>query len=350
LTQEDVCQNAGTQDYVPKSIGDCSVMIDSVKSGNPYGAKCPLHNGESLGISHYVEYNGCNIEFGTKYENYAASKCLCPAGTCGLKSCGGSGSSVGGDLQFRTHDGTIYNFHGECDLVMAKSQSFGNGLGLDVHARTEMIAKTWTIVSNAAVRIGDDVFELNNNGTYYVNGIADAFLPTTLSSNNYKIHYQEEHYNDGENGIRSLYTIDLGNNDNLLISNYKKMISVNAIPKNIPDMVGMVGSYNIPGLVSRDGQTIIDINNANEMGFQWQVLDTEAILFTSIRSPQYPERCRLPDITLQNRHVRSVSQNMKDKAKVACYGVTEHLSEICINDVLTSGDVTFALMYNGGVL
>jgi hypothetical protein len=156
-------------------------------------------------------------------------------------------ASVGGDPHFRTHDGTLYSFHGECDLVMARSTSFGNGLGLDVHARTEMVGNTWSLVSNAAVRIGDDVFELKNDGTHYVNYVANAVLPTVLV-NKYEIHYEEENVNDADKSIRTWYTIDLGNGEKVQITNFKNMISVNVVAK-LPDMVGMLGTSSTPGLV-----------------------------------------------------------------------------------------------------
>jgi hypothetical protein len=404
LTQKNVCQNSGTRDYVPKSLGECSDMIAAVKSGSPYGAKCPLYNGKSLGISHYVEYDGCNLASGTKHDNYVESACTCPEGTCGPKTCGGvlssplvtpttsTGSltaalvspldqptastgtsltavlgstatttdtttpvsplsplikptaSVGGDPHFRTHDGTLYSFHGECDLVMARSTSFANGLGLDVHARTEMVGNTWSLVSSAAVRIGDDVFELNNNGTHYVNYVADAVLPATLA-NNFDIHYEEEYVNDADKSIRTWYTIDLGSGDKVQITNFKKMISVNVAVK-VPDMVGMLGTSSVPGLVARDGQTII---NADEMGAQWQVNAEEAILFTELRAPQYPESCRLPEVSMTHRRLGAVDVDMTAKAKAACHGVDDILYDFCLYDVMISGNVELARTYTAGV-
>jgi von Willebrand factor type D domain len=347
LKQENVCSNPASDRndvYVPMSLGDCAGMIDAVKSGKPYGAKCPVYNKKSLGISHYVEYKGCNLASGTKYDNYVASACACPGGTCGPSNCGGGGS-VGGDPHFRTHDGTLYSFHGECDLVMARSSSFSNGLGLDVHARTEMIGNTWSLVSNAAVRIGNDVFEVRNNGTHYINGVADVLLPTVITEA-YEIHYAEEQVSDGENSIRSWYTIKLGNSDKVQITNYKKMISVNVEVK-VSDMVGMLGSSRKPGLVGRDGETALV--DADEMGSQWQVNDEEPMLFNEIRSPQYPETCKLPEVSMRHRRLRAANEGMSTKAKAACHGVAENLYTFCLYDVLISGNVALASTYTGGV-
>jgi von Willebrand factor type D domain len=400
LTQQNVCQNSGAANYVPKTLSECSDMIAAVASGKPYGAKCPVFNGKSLGISHYVEYPTCDIKAGTKFDNYVESPCDCPAGVCGevctdsttssvatspllssissgttsssttsslLSSLGASNvttavsplatsplvttplvttptASVGGDPHFRTHDGTMYSFHGECDLVMARSVSFDDGLGLDVHARTEMVGNTWSLVSNAAVRIGDDVFELNNNGTHYINYEANAILPATLA-NKYEIQYEEEHVHNVDNSIRTWYTIDLGNGDKIQITNFKKMISVNVAVK-LSDTVGMLGTSGVPGLVARDGQTKI---NADEMGAQWQVNGEEAILFNEMRSPQYPESCRLPEVSMTHRRLAAADDNMTAKAKEACHGVADDLYDFCLYDVLISGNVDLARTYTAGV-
>jgi hypothetical protein len=59
---------------------------------------------------------------------------------------------------------------------MSQSELFVNRFGLDVHAGTEILADTWLLVSSVVVRIGNDAFELNNNGTHFVKDTADAIL------------------------------------------------------------------------------------------------------------------------------------------------------------------------------
>ena len=54
---------------------------------------------------------------------------------------------------------------------MARSRTFGNGLGLDLHIRTE-IKLNWSFISNVAVRIGGDIFEASaKDGASYYNGV-----------------------------------------------------------------------------------------------------------------------------------------------------------------------------------
>jgi von Willebrand factor type D domain len=342
LTEQTVCSNSGSKNngqYIPKSMGDCSAMIAAINSGNPFTAKCP----NNRSISHYVVYNGCNSSNGQKYESGKQETCSCPSGKCGPSSCGGA---VGGDPHFRTHDGTLYSFHGECDLVMARSPSFDNGLGLDVHARTQIIGGTWSLVSNAAVRIGSDIFELKNDGSYYVNGVVGAILPTQLV-NKYNLHYSEEIVNDGLNSIRAWYTIELNNGEKIEITNYKSMISIN-VGAVLLDTVGMLGSSVKAGLVGRDGETLIV--DPDEMGSHWQVNAEEPMLFHDIRAPQYPETCILPEVSKTHRRLRSNgNDNNYAMAKTACTGVASNLYDFCVHDVMISGDTSLAKAFTGGV-
>merc|ERR1719162_1037553 len=55
-----------------------------------------------------------------------------------------------------------------------KNPDFGNGLGMEIHMRTARM-RMWSYVSNAAIRIGEDIFEVvggpvDNN--YWINGVA----------------------------------------------------------------------------------------------------------------------------------------------------------------------------------
>jgi hypothetical protein len=59
----------------------------------------------------------------------------------------------------------------------------------------------------------------------------------------------------------------------------------------LPGTEGMLG----PGIFSHDGRTVV--SDANEMGTQWQVRNTEPMLFQDSRAPQYPETCLMPSVT-----------------------------------------------------
>lgn len=250
------------------------------------------------------------------------------------------------DPHFHTHDGTSYSFHGECDLVMAKSKTFGDGLGLDVHARTAMIDGTWSLISNAAVKIGDDIFELENGGTHYLNGASDIFFPTQIAGR-YNVSMREENVesnNDEEaTSVRTWYTIDLEDGQEIRISNYKKMIGVN-VNENFKDAVGMLGSSSKDGLVGRDGEAVM--KDPNAMGLEWQVRDDEPMLFHEVRAPQFPEQCILPSGGTKSRRLRQSDEKYR-RAKEVCSGVSDmDRFDFCVEDVLLTGDVDAAKIYD----
>jgi hypothetical protein len=222
---------------------------------------------------------------------------------------------------------------------MARSPSFGSGLGLDVHARTTIMAGSWSLVSNAAIRIGDDIFEVVNDGSHYLNGIANLTLPFNLADQ-YEVNKVEEDVN-GNN--RVWYTIKLDNGDKIKITSFKLMLSVNVNAK-LEDAAGMLGSTKKEGMIHRDGETVL--KDAHEMGNHWQVNDQEPMLFHEIRAPQFPERCIMPEAESSFRRLRTQSDaNKYRKAKEACMGVTGDLFEFCIHDVIQSGDPDAAYSY-----
>jgi hypothetical protein len=45
---------------------------------------------------------------------------------------------VQGDPHFKTFGGEMYDFHGECDLVLLHNPEFNNNLGMDIHIRTKI--------------------------------------------------------------------------------------------------------------------------------------------------------------------------------------------------------------------
>jgi hypothetical protein len=74
-------------------------------------------------------------------------------------------------------------YRGACDLIFLQSKDFESGLGLDVHIRTvpicDVIRRTY--ISSGVLRIGSDVLEVESQGLYYLNGVANAELPSEFS-------------------------------------------------------------------------------------------------------------------------------------------------------------------------
>jgi hypothetical protein len=222
---------------------------------------------------------------------------------------------------------------------MAQSPSFGSGLGLDVHARTTIVDGSWSLVSHAAVRIGDDIFEVRNDGSHYLNGIANFTLPFMLAGQ-YEVSMGVEPVKDKE---RTWYIVTLDDGDKIKISHFKLMLSVNVNAK-LDDASGMLGSSTKEGMIHRDGETVIE--DPHEMGHHWQVNDQELMLFSEIRAPQFPERCVMPETESSFRRLRTQSDaNKYRRAEEACAGVSRDVLEFCIHDVIQSGDPDAAYTY-----
>lgn len=243
-----------------------------------------------------------------------------------------------------TYDGTRYSFHGQCDLVLARSPTFGSGLGLDVHARTQLV-DTWSLISNAAVRIGDDTFELGNDNTHYFNGNKDAELPIVMAGKyvvtkgETVVHHEPDEDGNAQTDTVVEFTIDLKGGENIKISNFKSMIAVR-VNAFVPGTEGMLGMQQKKGMFGRDGE--IAIEDPNVMGAQWQVRDTEPMLFHEVRAPQYPETCALPSTT--GRRLRHSLVEFK-VAEEACRNVTDDMRQFCVDDVVMTGDVKIAAGY-----
>ena len=244
------------------------------------------------------------------------------------------------DPHFRTFDGTKYSYHGECDLIMARSPSFASGLGLDVHIRTEIVGG-WSRISNAAIQIGSDVLELVNDGSLFYNGNIDVVEPIKMAGE-YPITTSEEMVEiDGETGgvKRSFLTIDLKSGNKIRLTLFKKMISIH-FNADLFDAHGLMGTRHKIGLIGRDGQTVMA--SPNQMGAEWQVNNTEPLLFHEVRSPQYPEQCKLPRV---ESRLLSLSDGEKQQAEDLCRDVVDEMKQFCIEDVELSGDSELA--HNG---
>lgn len=261
----------------------------------------------------------------------------------GKKKCSGGG----GDPHFRTLDGTLYSFHGECDVVMARSNSYSSGLGLELQARTKIV-DDWSLISNVALRIGNDIIEMVNDGSHYYNGNKDVELPINLSGQ-YLVTKGEdmistfEEDGSSKNVAQQMYTIHLMNEDVIRVSVFRSMITVNVVGE-FEGTHGMLGTSGMAGLIGRDGVT--KYSDPIQMGMDWQVnLDDEVMLFHDISGPQYPEQCIMPVTSVSRRRLRKYSTEFLKAAEAACADGPSDLQKLCLEDILRVGDVNIALGY-----
>jgi hypothetical protein len=247
----------------------------------------------------------------------------------------GDGESGGGfgDPHLKTWMGEVYDFHGACDLVLVKTATFNNGAGLDLHIRTK-IRDDWSFISDAAVRIGDDVLEVGTRAYYYLNGVAGAEMPATVGGFPVSLtHFGTK---------RHKFEIDLGHMGVISIKVFNEFLAVevnNAHSDGFGDSVGLMGAFTDGSLVGRNGLVHVD---HNEFGLSWQVHDADGLLFQKAEGPQYPQLCQMPaPMALKSRRMSESLVSFEDAA-VACADWTEETRESCIYDVMSTGDLDMA--------
>jgi hypothetical protein len=316
--------------------------LKTLKSPAIFTTRCP--NGKLM--QEYVQYN-TQGKSGKKYDKHGSAPC--------------KGARCGGDPHFLTYDGTSYSYHGQCDLVMAHSKDINGlqGIDLDIHSRTKIKAD-WSYMSNVAIRLGNDILEITSAGDHFLNGEANVAFPF-LMSNHFNVTLNQKEVFPGQ--YRADYVIDLehmsdiekGGNDVLRISAFKDLLSVN-VEAILPDTYGMLGVMGKDGMIGRDRKT--EITDVNEMGQEWQVLDTEPMLFREVAAPQYPAKCMLPQPKSKKaiRMLRSgedeedtteQKEQMRRANEVCADVIDDDMRNFCIQDVLMSGDHEVAGLYHG---
>jgi hypothetical protein len=307
--------------------GNCRCLFDSSSSENPFIVGSGLGTGNITGV---------------EPEDRVTCYKVCKApGVCG-------------DPHFKTWHGEHFSYHGECDLVLVKSNLFSKNLGIRIHIRTK-IEDNWSFVKNAAIKIGDDILEVEGRGkvwdktadaVHFINGKINAEMPLQLAMK-YPVERLEEKHCDttGEKCSDAVvYKISLEDGDKILITQEWGVLRVGFIVSsfhNFRDAVGIMGHFSKPGYLARDG--IIIYTDLNKFGQEWQVLEEEPMIFTERRAPQHPEQCILP-ATLTMRRLR-MDSSVHQMAEDACAGVEVASKEFCIMDVTLSGRAEAATFY-----
>jgi hypothetical protein len=243
--------------------------------------------------------------------------------------------SGNGDPHFKTWTGEKYDYHGECDLVLVDNPTFWNGLGLKVHIRTERY-KYWSFISNIAVKIGDNVLEFNNDvNNFKINGERveekKKYVYTYLSG----FHVRRDPKAISirfDSGIKA--KIDLIQRKN----GFPAVVVDGASTEIFKGSLGMLGDWETGKRLARDGVTEMNDEDATAFALEWQVRDTEPLLFSEARYPQYPTICTPPSKSSTNRLGMSSFQK---EAEEACAHWT-HDKEDCIFDVIATRDITVA--------
>lgn len=116
-------------------------------------------------------------------------------------------------------------------------------------------------------------------------------------------------------------------------------------PKDFQGSLGLLGRYPDGKQVSRDGSTIIADHNL--FGFEWQVLESEPMIFHEEGQVHAPNGCLMPDIDAQGRHKRrrlGETVISMEGAELACAKILEKdQRQDCIFDVVTTQDKEMAV-------
>lgn len=279
------------------------------------------------------------------------------------------------DPHFTTFAGTTFDYHGECDLVMLSSPSFASGSGLSVHVRTTRMdgrLLSYSYISGAAVAIGHNVLEVQQDGTLIVNGI--PYVHESMSFPTEFATYPFTKNMIGKKKKITQYVLNLSDNnvdsvkDELKDSDFRAnpvTITIHANPKtrmlfvkiegDVQDGIGLLGNpFAKDKLLGRDGVTDMSYD-WNTYGEEWQVKDTEPKLFQELRAPQYPETCIY--YASDNGHMKKthnlrrrllndaeggIVMVSKEAANDACADYVDAFKENCIYDVMIMGDLEVA--------
>ena len=181
---------------------------------------------------------------------------------------------------------------------MIQVANFEPGLDLFLHIRTT-IRYEYSFIESAALRIGEDTFEVESFGQYSLNEVDNASLngvEATVSG--FRI------YHSRPNEKEHVFDVVISPTENITISTFKDWVSVGihgGTRAHFGSSAGIMGSFD--GIMTgRNGTAFPTGFHPNTFGQEWQVLPEEPLLFRTIRDPQAPvEKCRLPSPTLSSK-------------------------------------------------
>merc|ERR1740139_2141986 len=235
----------------------------------------------------------------------------------------------------------MYDFHGVCDLVLLQNNEFEKGIKMDIHLRTKKM-RSWSFVSVAAIRIGEDILEvvggaIENN--FWINGIAgnkevvnknEVSMVATLSG--YPVFFSET------NKEQRQFVIDLGEEEAIVVATWKSFVRIqfkNAKGKHFEHSLGLMGSFSEGAKLARDNITVME--DVNKFGQEWQVRESEPKIFHLTDGPQYPMECEVPSGLELRRRLGEAGVTVLE-AQNLCADVSKELIDLCVFDIIATND------------
>ena len=232
------------------------------------------------------------------------------------------------NILFCSWAGHKFEYHGICDLVVLHSASYGNDLGLTIHARTAEKNGT-SYITAAVVKIGNDKLEIQEDGTYYWNDEITAKLPEVFGdcALTYVV----------ADGWLPMWTITSPRGGTIFLQIFDTMVDVKFsgfLNEAMSNSVGLLGDMDSGFLLSRNGDWMF---NTNEFGNEWQVRDTEPMLFHESKQPQFPLTCSLPKREDVERRLQSLGHISDDEARELCNDSGKYFDS-CVDDIRLFGN------------
>ncbi|CAJ1946112.1 unnamed protein product [Cylindrotheca closterium] len=250
-----------------------------------------------------------------------------------------------GDPHFKTWNGEHFEFHGQCDLVLAKDADFAEGLGLDIQIRTKLV-RYWSYIKRAAIRIGEDILEIEGSSDlaeidpiFWINfdyqpedvkTIGGFPLKVITGKARFRKHHFEIDLSSKYPGVKiEIHTM----------KEFIKVDFVGASEEAFGNVQGILGEFKSGKTLARDGQTVVD--DYTLLGNEWQVQPVDTMLFHDISDPQFPKRCVLPeDPQGQRRRRLEESSVTVEDAEKACSTLADELSrKDCVYDIIATQDM-----------
>ena len=233
-------------------------------------------------------------------------------------------------------------------MVLTKDPNFADGLGLDVQIRTKLV-RFWSYIKSAAIRIGNDVFEIEGNADgnndkvrYWMNMEFQGPLKTI---GGFPITMQSQ------SKAKKVVHIDLSSKypgsiiEFQIWKEFVKVDFMNPTVEAFGNTVAMLGDFVTGKTLARDGST--ELHDYYKLGNEWQVLPADNMLFHNTAKPQFPATCIEPEDPRGERHRRLDESSVSmEQAEKACARLTDALDrKDCIYDIIATQDMGMAGAY-----
>jgi len=204
-----------------------------------------------------------------------------------------------------------------------------DNLGLRLDIRTIRVGY-FSYIERVALQIGSDVLEFANDvDNYLLNGVVPTGEKVSMAG------FEVRKY-------RRAVSVRLNESAKAKIDFYVKdngmpYFNVDAGGTDMFEgSVGLLGDWETGRFIARDGMTVLEEHEAHAL--EWQVRDTEPMLFQTIRAPQYPATCLPPKKMLGKRLGDS---HMQAQAEQVC-AVQNGDFDNCVFDVMATRSISAA--------